>query len=381
MGFDFDQIIVGGGLQGALLALALEARQSRIALIERDARLGGNHTWCFHAGDLSQTARSWVDPLVVHRWPAYQVAFPGLQRRVDREYAAITSERLHQVVETALQRRTAARLFLGAQANRIEPHEVRLDDGTRLTAHLVIDARGPKRAAEIAGAGYQKFLGLEVELARPHGIDCPILMDAEVEQSQGFHFVYTLPLSTTRLLVEDTYFSDTPDLERQALRQGIKEYVAAAGHEIKSILREEEGVLPMPWRAASRLPAQGPLQAGYRGGFFHPGTAYSFPVALRLAELLASLPSEAAHGPALRDFARSHRRQVAFCHLLNYMLFCWFPPEERWHIFQRFYRLPLRTIERFYALRLGPVDMARLVLGRPPQGLSLRYGFKRGIQR
>ncbi len=51
---DVDYALVGGGLQNGLLALALRAARpaARLALVERGATLGGNHTWCFHAGDL-----------------------------------------------------------------------------------------------------------------------------------------------------------------------------------------------------------------------------------------------------------------------------------------------------------------------------------------
>ena len=48
------------------------------------------------------------------------------------------------------------------------------------------------------------------------------------------------------------------------------------------------------------------------------------------------------------------------------------PPEHRWHIFSRFYRLRLETIERFYAMELRATDMARILAGRPPTGFSLR---------
>ncbi len=383
MRHEFDTIIVGGGLQSALLVLALDAQQpqARIALVEKASTLGGNHIWCFHAGDLSASARSWVEPLVIHRWPGYRVHFPGLQRRIDREYRAITSARLHEVVAGTLQRRPESRLVLGIGARHVEAHAVDLDDGGRLTARLVVDARGPQvESGSRRSEGYQKFLGLEVELSEPHGMDLPILMDATVSQEAGFRFLYTLPLSPRRLLVEDTYFSDTPDLQRDALRANLLEHLATSGCDVQAVLREEDGTLPMPWRGQMPRVNGSPLRAGYRGGFFHPGTGYSFPIGLRLAEQLAAAPLEAPFGPGIQALVRAYRCQAAFCHLLNYMLFCCFPPNQRWHVFQRFYALPLTTIERFYSLRLEPLDMGRLLCGRPPRGMSLRYALTRGAR-
>ena len=103
-GVRFDYVLVGGGLQSALLVLALRARRpgARIALVERDSRLGGNHTWSFHEGDVGAAALAWLEPLVEHRWPSYDVRFPGLRRRLEIGYSSLTSPRLDAVVRGAL---------------------------------------------------------------------------------------------------------------------------------------------------------------------------------------------------------------------------------------------------------------------------------------
>jgi lycopene beta-cyclase len=47
-------------------------------------------------------------------------------------------------------------------------------------------------------------------------------------------------------------------------------------------------------------------------------------------------------------------------------------PQSRWTVFERFYRLPEATITRFYSMDLTMGDRVRLLVGRPPQGLSIR---------
>src|SRR4051812_5166468 len=99
MALDADYALVGAGLQNALIALAIRARApaARIAMIERGAAPGGNHTWCFHAGDAGPSA-AWIEPLVVQRWPGYDVAFDAHARRLAAPYACVTSPRLAEVV-------------------------------------------------------------------------------------------------------------------------------------------------------------------------------------------------------------------------------------------------------------------------------------------
>lgn len=377
---DFEYILVGGGLQNGLIALALLAERpgSRIAIVEREALLGGNHTWCFHQDDLPAAAGPWIAPLICHRWAGYRVLFPNLERRIDDEYAAITSERFREVVTSAMAGGDRCRVVLNATATEVADREVQLATGERLTGAVVIDSRGPAPSAEASSeAGFQKFLGLEVNLSRPHGLEVPTLMDAKVDQTSGFRFLYVLPLNPRRLLVEDTYFHESPDLKPEQIKLDIARYLDDKGYSDFHVIREETGVLPMPWSGSLPARATMPLRAGYGGGWFHPGTGYSFPVASRLAVWVSGQEPGGFRDEEVAVMAREHRRQARFCHLLNDFLFRWYPPSQRWHIFERFYRLPEETIRRFYSLSLKGRDQMRLLSGRPPRGLSLRYRLQR----
>jgi len=370
-----DYALVGGGLQNGLIALALRARQprSRIVMFERGPAIGGNHTWCFHAGDLDAERAAWIDPLVVTRWPGYDVAFPAHARRLESPYACVTSDRLAAVVGDALAV-DGSELCLRTSAVEVGSDRVVVRDAEgqqrEVRARVVIDARGPDASAQSA-CGWQKFVGQELVLDAPHGLDRPMLMDATVAQLDGFRFVYVLPLAADRLLVEDTYFSDRAYLDVGELRERIAAYVNARGFRVASVAREEVGVLPLPWRSDPPSTTR-PLVGGYGGGWFHPVTGYSFPIASRLAALIASLPPDQLFGAALEEHARVHARQQRFALRLNRMLFHWFAPADRYRVLERFYRLSAEMVTRFYALELTAMDRARILLGRPPRGLSVR---------
>lgn len=377
---EVDYALVGAGLQNGLIALALRAAQpdARIALLERGPAPGGNHTWCFHAGDLPEGAGAWIDPLVVARWDGYDVAFPAHRRRLSSPYACVSSARLAEVVTRALGDERGM-LLTRTTVTHTAPDRVtlRTADGTviELAARVVIDARGPEHGARDAtGCGWQKFLGQELRLAAPHGLAHPMLMDATVPQRDGFRFFYVLPLAPDRVLVEDTYFSDGTHVDASALREEIARYVAARGWEIAEVVREEVGLLPLPWDAtAGAAPSTAaPLVAGYAGRWFHPVTGYSFPIAARLAAHVASRDAGALYDAALDQLAAGHARQLRFALRLNRMLFRWFPPDQRLHVLERFYRLPEPLVRRFYALELTALDRARILVGRPPRGMSWR---------
>lgn len=370
-----DLALIGGGLQNGLCALAaLAARPGlRVLMLERAPALGGDHTWAFHADDVPATAR-WFAPLVEHRWDGYDVAFPTRRRALASPYAAITSARFDAVVRAALAAAPDARLITGAEVEEVAPGRVRYRHAGavhELTATTVVDARGPQ-VTPTAAAGYQKFVGHVLVLDRPHGLARPLLMDATVAQDDGFRFFYVLPLGPDRVLVEDTRFSDGPTLDRDALVRGIAQYAAARGWTGR-VEREERGVLPMPWEGDVTEPVPGLIVGGYQGGWFHPVTGYSLPVALRLATAVAdALAAGRDPAVALAPLVTAHRAQLATAHRLSRMMFRWFAPDRRWGVLEHFYRLPEPAIRRFYALALTRGDRARLFVGRPPRGLSWR---------
>jgi lycopene beta-cyclase len=371
----FDCAVVGGGLQGTLIALAwLERRPgARVALVERERGAAPERTWCFHDDDLPPEARCFVEPLIEHRWSGYEVRFAGYRRTLGTAYYGFTAAHAAAVLRRRFAARGDCAHLVGRRAIAIEAQRVVLDDGATLEARLVVDATGAERRANpSASCGYQKFVGLELELAREHGLERPILMDACVDQAQGYRFFYALPFGPRRVLLEDTRFADTPELAPEELRAEVLRYAEHLGLLVAGIAREEHGVLPMPWTEHRFETAGPPLRAGYRGGWFHPATGYSFPLAVRLALLSTAVEPERLFEGPLRELARALEAPARHARALNRLLFRWFEPRDRAHVFERFYRLPEPTIRRFYALRATFLDRARVIGGRPPRGFSLR---------
>jgi len=370
-------LLVGGGLASSLIALRLRRARPdlKIIMLERDARIGGEHTWCHFATDVTPEIAAWLGPLIVHDWAGYDVRFPAHRRTLTTHYRAITSERLHQVMSELL----GDDAWLGVEAQEVHADAVKLVDGRRLSAPLVIDARGPRRSSHLA-LGWQKFLGQEVRLTAPHGLARPVVMDASVPQLDGYRFVYLLPLAPDRLLIEDTRYADGPALDRAQLARDIAAYATLQGWTIDGVVREEAGVLPIAlagdidayWAEAE----SGAADAGLRAALFHPTTGYSFPDAARQAELIANM--QALHTAAVRDalVAMSKRAWAdrAYYRLLNRMLFRAAEPFERYKALQRFYRLPQPLIERFYAGEATLADKLRILAGKPPVPLGRALG-------
>ena len=376
---DVDVAILGGGLSGGLAALAIakHAPHLCVALVEQGDHLAGNHTWCCHAGDLGaaegESNRTWFRPLVKHRWSQYQVKFPHFDRRIDGEHLCIPSTVLEMEVAKTMAR-PGARLLLGESVKTASSSEVVLESGKRLRARLVLDARGSR--ARKGGAGFQKFLGWEVETAEPApGLGpIPTLMDATVEQVDGYRFIYVLPMSATRFLVEDTYFSRAPEFSQEIVADRLRSYLAGRGVGRYEVVREERGALPMPWGTvlggldSDADSDSDPVAIGYRAGLFHPATGYSLGLAVqtadRIARAAADSPADSLHRVAVWTVAYLRDELASDLHFgrkLNFLAFRTLPGGWlRNLVFAAIYRLPPDLLERFYAARTTARD--RLVL-------------------
>lgn len=370
-GRDCDIAIAGGGLAGGLIALALAQQRPDITfrLIEGGPDLGGNHRWSWFASDLGTPAQDLLQPVRTTRWHlGNAVVFPGHRRQLNTPYCSIGSADFAAALHRELPQGT---IMTSRTVTSIDAHGLTLGNGERIGARAVIDARGFVPSPHIHG-GWQVFMGRHLRLDRPHGLERPIIMDASVAQLGGYRFVYVLPLGSHELFVEDTYYQDTPALDRGALAERIDAYCAAQGWTGET-LSEETGVLPVitggsHQRYFDHVATPGVALAGARGLFTHPLTSYTLPFAARVALAVvenADLPGEQL-AARLADLSRRHWAQTGFYRLLGTMLFGAAEPHSRVAIFERFYRLPEGLVERFYTGSSTIADKARVLIGKPP---------------
>jgi lycopene beta-cyclase len=388
-------VIVGGGLAGGLIALALHrhAPKCRFLLVEAGRTLGGHHRWSWFETDLGAAAQALMAEFSLNGWDeGYDITFPGLGRTLPTSYRSLASAEFHRALMAAL---PADRVMLEAKATTIDADGVTLADGTRIAARRVIDCRPFRPSKHLAG-GWQVFLGQHFKCEKPHGLTRPVIMDASVDQvaphgnGAAYRFVYVLPLSEDEVFIEDTYYADQPKMDAEVLKGRVAEYAHRNGWK-GEVIDQEAGILPVVsggnFRAAlNEIAIPGVAVAGARGGFSHPLTSYTLPFAadnaLAIAHLLATRPG--VSGNELAAFcerrARRHWRATGYYRMLSRMLFEAAEPDKRVVVFEHFYALRGRLVERFYAGRSTWPDRLRILTGKPPVAIprAIRALFSSG---
>ncbi|MEL7198412.1 MAG: lycopene beta-cyclase CrtY [Pseudomonadota bacterium] len=380
-----DVAIVGGGLAGGLLALALhqKAPDCRFVVLDAGEALGGNHRWSWFTSDLDDAATDLLSAFPLNAWDdGYEIHFPRYGRELPTGYRSMASEDFHKVLMATL---SEGSVRLGTRAQTLDASGVTLDDGSRLDAARVIDCRTFTSSENLAG-GWQVFLGQHIRTDKPHGLTRPVIMDATVDQvapygnGAAYRFVYVLPLAEDEVFIEDTYYADHPKMDRDQLWSRTQSYAHAKGLD-GEVIGHETGILPVVSggnfdAVLDELRIPGVAIGGSRGGFSHPLTSYTLPFAadnaLAIADLIARAP--ATTGEQLARFcetrARAHWQNMAFYRMLVRMLFEAADPAQRVVVLQRFYGLSGPLVERFYAGDSSFKDKARILTGKPPVTLT-----------
>lgn len=390
-----DCVIVGGGLAGGLIALALHrhAPSCRFAVIEAGRTLGGHHRWSWFATDLAPHARTLMDSFALNGWDeGYDITFPAYGRTLPTAYRSLASAEFHAKLMAELPPES---VMLETRAASLDADGVTLADGTRIAAKRVIDCRPFKPSPHLAG-GWQVFLGQHFACDEPHGLTRPVIMDASVDQvapygnEAAYRFVYVLPLSPTEVFVEDTYYADQPRMDADILKGRVADYARRNGWK-GAVVDQEAGILPVvsggDFKAAlAQVAIPGVALAGARGGFSHPLTSYTLPFAadnaLAIARLIAARPD--LTGEALAAFcarrAKRHWRATGYYRMLSRMLFEAAEPGKRVVVFEHFYALRGALVERFYAGRSTWPDRLRILTGKPPVAIprAIRALFSSG---
>ena len=366
----YDLAIAGGGLAGGLIALALNklCPEMDIILIEAEDHFGGNHIWSFFESDVEPEHRWLLDPMISRSWDSYDVHFPKYSRSLGNPYHSIESGNLDKFLRKKLPKHA---LKTGSTVRKIKNGSVKIDGGDEIATNAILDVRGGGDISDLE-YGWQKFSGQMLRLKEPHGLDRPIIMDATVEQIDGYRFVYCLPFSETEIFVEDTYYSSSKDIDPDEVHIRIAEYAEEQDWVIDKILHSESGQLPVLYGGdfeAFWSSNKGPnARAGVRAALVQPITSYSLPMAVKTAMMIAEMPkiTQKKLDKKLKEFAFNHWENGKFYRMLCAMMFKAAKPEKRYLTLEHTYAKDEALIERFYAGKTTLLDQAALLSGKPP---------------
>jgi lycopene beta-cyclase len=184
---------------------------------------------------------------------------------------------------------------------------------------------------------------------------------------RGLNFMYVLPMSPQRALIEDTWFTPPttglPDA-RAAIASYLRDHFGVTRHRV---LREEQGCLPMGAQSHGRAVPSRVLRLGLAAGDIRVATGYAYDaIQRRVASMLDTLDLALTTGmpvtapaPAFSTFVRwmddvfmraAHRR----------------PDQLATWMAGLFERVPIARLQRFLHDGGSAVDRAAVIAALPP---------------
>lgn len=282
MNHKYDYIIIGAGAAGlSLVHYILDSglSESKVLIIDRDSKETNDRTWCFWEKEVGPFES------IIHKcWgnanfkSKYHTEILELSPFV---YKMIRGADFYGLIKTQISKNPNIEFLLGEVSNVLddiaEPKVV--VDGVTYASKFVFDSRFSLTDIQLNKKDHltlQHFKGWFIKTSSP-SFDPNVLtfMDFDIPQKGGTRFMYVLPFSEDRALVEFTLF--TPDLlEDQEYIDQLKIYInqelAIEDYEIEE---EEFGVIPMSTAKFNRGDGR-VLKIGTTGGLSKGSTGFTF---------------------------------------------------------------------------------------------------------
>ena len=156
------------------------------------------------------------------------------------------------------------------------------DDNTEYYAEKIYDSRSTK---EKKGELLQHFYGINITVPDNTFNKNELTLMHFTEEENILHFIYVLPFSHNKALVESTVFSkDT--FHSSWYKEKINDYLKKKNIAQFKEQSSEEGIIPMFFTEEKRSANSNIFNIGIRGGACKPSTGYAFSFLIKQIQLL-----------------------------------------------------------------------------------------------
>ena len=321
----YDYIITGGGCAGLSLAMHILAEpklhNKTILLIEQDDKNLNDRTWCYW-----ERGSGFFEGVVYRSWQQawfHSEGYSSIKSLSPYAYKMIRGIDFYQHCLEKLKSNPSVTLLQAAV------------EGIRnTTVGVEVDAGGRTHKASFAfnsilfeppvlkASSYmlkQHFKGWIIEADEDiFQSETATLMDFRVSQQHGTTFVYVMPFSSRKALVEFTLFTKSllADGEYdEGLKHYISDFLKGVGYKV---LEEEWGVIPMTDHEFP-LHIGNQINLGTAGGLTKPSSGYTFRFIQKHSEALVQ--SLVSTGKPFLKQSLLRKRFLWYDRVLLHMLF------------------------------------------------------------
>ncbi len=288
-----DYIFTGAGAAGLMTAYRMSQdpfyADKSILLIDQDVKNTNDRTWCYW-----EPAGGEWDSILTKTWDYIDVAAKDYSEKIeliDYKYKMLTGLDFYTFVKAELLKHPKIRFVQDFVHNIVEKKDIVHVEGANQSYHArhvfnsIFEPHKLKPRPQFPYLS-QHFIGWFVETENPvFDVDTARFMDFDLPQLGNTRFMYVLPFSSTKALVEYTLFSSEllPDHEYE---DAIKSYLDNMNAGDYKIYDKERGNIPMSTYPLWRSNTSGITNIGTAGGWSKACTGYTFANTSRYSKIL-----------------------------------------------------------------------------------------------
>ncbi|MGG7099754.1 lycopene cyclase family protein [Rhodococcus sp. 24CO] len=347
---DADVVIVGGGPAGRALATRCVAHNLSVILVDPHPARAWTATYAAWLDELP----TWLPDAAISSRIARPSAWAQRPVTLDRTYCVLNTSLLQSILSTG------STQFIATKVTHLTANSIICSDGTRVSAQVVVDARGttptPRTAQQTAFGIVLDPAAAEPALDGNAAWFMDWRRDNGTPKSAEPSFLYAVPLDADRTLLEETCLVGRPPLPLAELKRRLHSRLGNRGvtpAEDAPVERVRFAVESPPGRRGD------PFRFGARGGLMHPGTGYSVATALNEADGVASAIAR-GDDPQRALWPRSARgvaalRRVGLSALLT------LEPGDVEAFFATFFALPVEQQQAYLSDRRDSAATAKVM--------------------
>jgi lycopene beta-cyclase len=278
----FDYIIAGAGLSGISLAYAMSKNSffndKTILLIDKEHKNKQDKTYSFWADSSSD-----FTAIAYHNWGKVEIMghqYADIQSIAPYQYYSIRSIDFYTHCFTEIKKKPNIVLWkgdIGKVSNENNSAFIEVD-GIKISAPIIFSSILLEPPATTKKDIYllQHFMGYTIQSSKDvFTPDTARVMDFDISQQYGTAFMYLLPYSKNKAMLEYTLFTEK-ELEKEQYKTELNKYFQEKLGIGNFVIEEEEyGVIPMTTYAFP-LSQQHIHFIGTASGATKPSTGYTF---------------------------------------------------------------------------------------------------------
>lgn len=273
----FDYIICGGGASGLLLSNALLSdkhfNDKKILIIEKDSKTDNDKTFGFW-----NDKESVLDNIVFKEWEYAEFRDSNSHNSFllsPYKYKMIKSNEFYLYIGDKISKASNF-TYLNTTVNEIDQvnNKVKTNDG-EFSSSIIFSSIYNEVSFKKYPLLKQHFIGWTIETKNENFDDNKItFMDFSVDQKDEIRFMYILPFSKNKALIEYTLFS-SDIISDDEYEKEIKTYLKKKNILNYSIVEKEKGMIPMTCYPFFENNTDTYFQIGTAGGWSKPSTGYT----------------------------------------------------------------------------------------------------------